>query len=104
MFRDVIARTPDFAPAYSSLAQLNNVVHIVLPGVHRNAQRTAQALEYAREAVRLDPIDSRSQLSLAWSHAMSNQHEQARSEERRVGKEGKSRGKAEYCIARETTE
>jgi DNA-binding SARP family transcriptional activator/TolB-like protein len=77
IFRDVIACTPDFAPAYSSLAQLHNVVHIVLPGVHRDAQRTAQALEYAREAARLDPIDSRSQLSLAWSYAMSNQHEQA---------------------------
>jgi DNA-binding SARP family transcriptional activator len=77
MFREVSRQMPDFAPARSSLAQLHNMIHFALPGVKRNAQRTAQALEHAREAARLDPIDSRSQLSLAWSYAMSNQHEQA---------------------------
>jgi TolB-like protein len=77
MFREVSRHMPDFAPARSSLAQLHNMIHFALPGVKRDAQRTAQALEHAREAARLDPIDSRSQLSLAWSYAMSNQHEQA---------------------------
>jgi tetratricopeptide (TPR) repeat protein len=77
MFRRVVADMPEFAPAYSSLAQLHNLVHIVFPGVHRDPQRTAQALGYAREAVRLDPIDSRGQLALAWSHAMSKEYDQA---------------------------
>jgi len=77
LFRQVIARMPDFAPAYSSLAQLNNSDHIIRPGVFRDAARTEEALTYAREAARLDPIDSRSQLCLAWSHAMLKQYEQA---------------------------
>ncbi len=77
MFLEVGRQMPDFAPARSGLAQIHNLIHIVLPGVRRSQQRTAQALAYAREAALLDPIDSRSQLSLAWSYAMSNQHEQA---------------------------
>jgi DNA-binding SARP family transcriptional activator/TolB-like protein len=77
LFRQVIARMPGFAPAYSSLAQLGNVYHIVLPGKLRDPMRAAQTLDYAREAARLDPIDSRSQLSLAWSHSMSKQYDQA---------------------------
>ena len=77
MFLEVGNQMPDFAPARSGLAQIHNLIHIVLPGVRRSQQRTAQALAYAREAALLDPIDSRSQLSLAWSYAMSNQHEQA---------------------------
>ena len=76
LFRQVIARMPGFAPAYSSLAQLGNVYHIVLPGKFRDRARRAD-LDYAREAARLDPIDSRSQLSLAWSHSMSRQYDQA---------------------------
>jgi DNA-binding SARP family transcriptional activator/TolB-like protein len=77
IFRQVIEKMPDFAPAYSSLAQLNNSDHIVRPGVLRDATRSAQSLMYAREAARLDPIDSRSQLCLGWSHAMAKQYEQA---------------------------
>jgi tetratricopeptide (TPR) repeat protein len=77
LFRQVIARMPDFAPAHSSLAQLNNSDHIVRPGVFRDTARSEQSLMYAREAARLDPIDSRSQLCLGWSHAMVKQYEQA---------------------------
>ena len=77
LFREVIAQMPNFAPAYSSLAQLNNSDHIVRPGVFRDLGRSEQSLMYAREAARLDPIDSRSQLCLGWSHAMVKQYEQA---------------------------
>jgi DNA-binding SARP family transcriptional activator/tetratricopeptide (TPR) repeat protein len=77
LFRQVIAQMPSFAPAYSSLAQLNNTDHIVRPGVFRDDARTQQALVYAREAARLDPIDSRSQLCLGWSFAMVKQYDQA---------------------------
>jgi DNA-binding SARP family transcriptional activator/TolB-like protein len=77
LFRQVIARMPGFSPAYSSLAQLGNLYHIALPGKLRDPARSAQTLDYAREATRLDPIDSRSQLSLAWSHSMSKQYDQA---------------------------
>ena len=77
LFRQVIAQIPDFAPAYSSLAQLNNSDHIVRPGVFRDTSRTHEAVAYAREAARLDPIDSRSQLCLGWSYAMAKQYDQA---------------------------
>jgi DNA-binding SARP family transcriptional activator/TolB-like protein len=77
LFHQVIAQMPDFAPAYSSLAQLNNVNHIVMPGIFRDDRRTEDALNYAREAGRLDPIDSRSQLCLGWSHAMAKQYDRA---------------------------
>jgi DNA-binding SARP family transcriptional activator/TolB-like protein len=77
LFRQVVQLMPDFAPAFSSLAQLNNSYHIVKPGTPRDAHRTMQALAYAQEAVRLDPLDSRSQLCLGWSHAMAKHYEQA---------------------------
>jgi len=77
LFRQVIKEMPDFAPAFSSLAQLNNSYHIVKPGTPRDINRTMQALTYAQEAVRLDPLDSRSQLCLGWSHAMAKHYEQA---------------------------
>ena len=77
IFREIIANNPEFAPAHSSLAQLQNTIHFVHPGVFRDPARTVSALSYAREATRLDPIDSRGQLCLGWANAMSGRHEQA---------------------------
>lgn len=77
LFQRVIRAMPDFAPAYSSLAQMDNGRHIAMPGVFRDRTLTQRALAYARRAAQLDPIDSRSQLCLGWSHAMSKQYEQA---------------------------
>ena len=57
VFREIIARTPSFAPAYSSLAQLNNVIHLAHHGVFRNWERCVEALACAREATNLDPIE-----------------------------------------------
>lgn len=73
----IIKDAPDFSPAYSVLAQLQNAVHFVHPGVFRETARTAQALEYARQSTHLDPVDSRGQLALGWAHAMANQHDLA---------------------------
>jgi DNA-binding SARP family transcriptional activator/TolB-like protein len=77
IFRDIIAKWPAFAPAYSSLAQLQNTIHFVHPGVFRTPERTDQALVYAREATQLDPIDSRAQLCLGWAYATASQHQRA---------------------------
>ena len=49
LFRQVVRLMPDFAPAFSSLAQLNNSYHIVKPGTPRDANRTMQALAYAKK-------------------------------------------------------
>lgn len=77
MFREIIAKTPSFAPAYSSLAQLNNAIHLCHHGVFRTQERCIEALACAREATNLDPIDSRSQLALGWAHLMANRHDLA---------------------------
>ena len=79
IFREIIARNPNYSPAYSSLAQLQNTIHFVHPGVRRSDERTREALSYARSSTRLDPIDSRAQLCLGWAHAMSGHHDQAMS-------------------------
>jgi DNA-binding SARP family transcriptional activator/TolB-like protein len=77
LFCQVIAQMPDFAPAYSSLAQMRNSSHFLFPGVFRDSNSTGEALNYARDAARLDPVDSRSQLCLGWSHALAKHYEQA---------------------------
>jgi DNA-binding SARP family transcriptional activator/TolB-like protein len=77
ILKKIIAEAPDFSPAFSSLAQLQNGIHFSHPGVFRDQQRTEQALGYAKEATRLDPVDSRGQLALGWAHAMAKQHDLA---------------------------
>ena len=77
LYREIVAHHPRFAPAYSSLAQLQNTVHFVHPGVFRSAHAAGEALSLASEATRLDPIDSRAQLCLGWANAMSGRFDQA---------------------------
>jgi DNA-binding SARP family transcriptional activator len=77
IFEEIIAESPNFSPAYSTLAQLQNTIHFVHPGVFRELRRTEQALNFARDAARIDPVDSRAQLSLGWAHAMARQHDLA---------------------------
>lgn len=77
IFRELIAKLPGFAPAYSSLAQLHNSIHVAHHGVFREPLRKNEALGCAREAVRLDPADSRGQLALAWANLMAEQFDQA---------------------------
>ncbi len=68
---------PDFAPAYSGLAQVLNSLHFAQPGQMRTAAVTAAALRNAQEATRLDPVDARGHLSLGWANAMAGRHDRA---------------------------
>jgi DNA-binding SARP family transcriptional activator/TolB-like protein len=77
LFRECIERTPGFSSAYSGLAQMENSVHIIHPGERRSREREMRSVELARRAVQLDPTDSRAQLTLGWSLAMSGGHAQA---------------------------
>jgi DNA-binding SARP family transcriptional activator/TolB-like protein len=77
MFTAAIQRDPEFAPGYSSLAQMNNVAHFVHPGVRRTRENELRTLSLAQKSVALDPMDSRSQLALGWSHAMAKNYKQA---------------------------
>jgi DNA-binding SARP family transcriptional activator/TolB-like protein len=77
IFAETIGDAPEFSLAYSSLVDMNNVAHIAHPGVLRDPTKAAATLELARKAVAFDAIDSRAQLCLGWSLAMSGRHEQA---------------------------
>jgi DNA-binding SARP family transcriptional activator len=77
LYRSILAEAPRFSPAYSSLAQLENSEHLALPGVLRTTEREKRGLEHARQAVRLDPFDSRAHLSLGWSSIMNGYFDQA---------------------------
>ncbi|HEX8663192.1 MAG TPA: BTAD domain-containing putative transcriptional regulator [Beijerinckiaceae bacterium] len=77
ILESIVSTEPNFAPAYSSLVQLENSWHIVFPGVYRTIARHHRALSLARTAATLDPLDSRAHLCLAWSHAMNGQFEMA---------------------------
>jgi DNA-binding SARP family transcriptional activator/TolB-like protein len=77
IFKGIIADAPRFAPAYSSLVQILNSRHLVCPGLRRQRAVHAEALALARQAVQLDPLDSRTHLSLAWSFAMNGRFDVA---------------------------
>ena len=77
IFRSILADTQDFAPAFVGLVQILNTRHHIFPGVMRDRQREDEALELAKAAVRLDPMDSRTQLCLAWSHILKGHFSQA---------------------------
>jgi len=76
-FKAIIAAAPGFTAAYCSLVQMNNSVHIVHPGVMRTMDRAQRSLELARNAVQLDPLDTRAQLCLGWAHALAGQFQSA---------------------------
>lgn len=74
MFAQGIERAPNFSPLYSSLAQANNGVHFVQPGMFRHPEELSRTLALAQKAVVLDPRDSRAELCLGWALAMSRRH------------------------------
>ncbi|MCV9999758.1 hypothetical protein OE766_16075 [Pararhizobium sp. YC-54] len=77
LFRAAISQMPRFAPAYSSLASIYNVRHLVIAGFRRDPALEAEALKLAQKAVQLDPLETRAHLTLAWSCAMAGRFEQA---------------------------
>lgn len=76
-FASIIAAAPNFTAAYCSLVQMHNIDHIVHPGVMRSRERAQRALDLARKAVQIDPIDTRAQLCMGWAYAMADQYEAA---------------------------
>jgi len=77
LFRAGIEAEPAFSPCYSSLVQMNNIEHFVHPGLFRDAAKARDTLALAKRAVELDPIDSRAQLCLGWSHTLALEHSEA---------------------------
>lgn len=70
LVESLLADAPDFSPALSGLVQYRNIAHIALPGQFRDTARHLETLPLAQRAVQLDPLDSRAQLGLAWTHQL----------------------------------
>ena len=68
---------PEFSRAYSSRASIENMRQISFPGLYSSPNLHVEGLRLARRAIELDPMDSRGQLAMGWSAAMSRQFEQA---------------------------
>ena len=69
-FENLSRDAPDFVPALTSLVQLHNTEHIAHPGRFRNRTKYPETVQKARRAARLDPLDPRAQLNLAWTHQL----------------------------------
>lgn len=82
LLQSIIKDSPDFAPAYSSLAAFKGNLHFSHPGFMRSRERHRHAREYAEHAVRLDPLDSRSHLALGWADAYLDDYDRALSSHR----------------------
>ncbi|WP_412555107.1 BTAD domain-containing putative transcriptional regulator [Shimia sp. MIT1388] len=74
---DLIRDYPEFSRAYSSRASIENMRQISFPGLYSSPDMHVEGLRLARRAIELDPMDSRGQLAMGWSAAMSRQFEQA---------------------------
>jgi DNA-binding SARP family transcriptional activator len=77
LLQAIVRDVPGFGPAHSALAQHANGRHIVCPGSFRDPGTTAMALDHARTARLLDPLDAKAHLSLGWSHALMGQFAEA---------------------------
>jgi tetratricopeptide (TPR) repeat protein len=77
LFISVIADMPKFASAYSSLAGVYNVQHLINTGSPRDANAEKKAMSLAQKSVDIDPLDTRGHLTLAWSYCMARQYERA---------------------------
>jgi DNA-binding SARP family transcriptional activator/TolB-like protein len=78
MFAQGIEQAPGFSPFYSGLAQMNNAVPFVQPGMFRDPVQAARTVSLAQKAVTLDPLDSRAELCLGWSLAFSRRYSLAK--------------------------
>ncbi len=77
LFRSIVIEAPHFAPAHSGLAGILNSRHLIFPGKFRDQTSQQEALEFSLKAVALDPLDSRTQLHLAWSWALNAEFQKA---------------------------
>ncbi len=77
IFKTIIAEAPNFAPAYCSMVNFINSRSHIFPGELRTVALKKEALDLAREAVRIDPTYSRTHLCAAWSCALNGYFDQA---------------------------
>lgn len=76
-YQTIIDTDPDFPGAYLGLVRLENGRHLVSPGQLRSLERLTQGLKLAKKVLKLEPLDSRAHLCLAWSYAMTRHYQHA---------------------------
>ena len=77
LFHEAIHAWPDHPTLLANLADLYNSRHIVYPGIRRNPETERKAMQLARRAVAIDPLDPRCHVTLGWSQAMGGRVQQA---------------------------
>lgn len=77
LYEQAIEIDPNFACAYSGMASILNSRWTVLPGLPSNETERRKALDFARKALQLDPLDHRNHVNLAWTHLLSRRWEMA---------------------------
>lgn len=77
LFHEAIHAWPDHPTLLANLADLYNSRHIVYPGIRRNPDTERKAMQLARRAVAIDPLDPRCHVTLGWSQAMGGRVQQA---------------------------
>ena len=77
IFRQVIDRSPSFAPAHSGLASIYSSRHMISPGVFPEEAPLFEAVDFAQRSVALDPLDVRSHVALAWANGMIGRFDQS---------------------------
>lgn len=79
LFLEATQAAPEYSPPWSSLAQMDNAVHIAHAGLRRTRETELRSIQRAEQAVALDPVDSRAHLCLGWSLALAKRYERAAS-------------------------
>jgi DNA-binding SARP family transcriptional activator len=77
LLAETIDLAPDYSPPYSTLVQMRNSLHIVHPGLPLDTAALERTIALARQAVLLDPRDSRAELCLGWSLALARRFGEA---------------------------
>lgn len=77
IFEEIIAIDAGYAPAYSSLAGIYMVEHVIWPGRLRTRKTSLKAERLASKAVELDPMDARNHRAMAWAAAMNGSFDRA---------------------------
>jgi len=77
LLKSIIEEEPLFAPAHAELAAKYNSRHIFFPGTKRTAEFREKALHHSRLALRVDPLETRSQRVMAWTNLMRDEHDLA---------------------------
>ena len=77
LFERAIAGDPSFAPAYASLASVYNSRQFIRPGLVLPVETASRAMDLAKRAVDLDPLDARNLMAVAYATAMTKRFEQS---------------------------